>query len=289
MAKDEKSKDMFETLARLRKKYLADKQYENDLYLKRDAEIEKAIEMVTQKFDKRIKQTHQDADVSRKELNDFDKLIFKYSTFDTKLLCETLQQLVSIVECEEYSCQEATYVTKRRMHGPIDHWDEDVHKQVKLIIRGSEKSGQYRSSNEYDTEIMKLVKEGQAILLSEEENFYRINFYRIQDNEKNITFYSANDGEVKCLVDFGRFDYVKEFIDRIMQYRFQNNLEEITKKDLLEFMRKFVSSHGDLIASNHQLRITEQQGKLQRKIEEAQRELDAYNVEIRHTNVKKKS
>lgn len=275
---------MFGTLESLRKKYLANVQDEKDLYLKRDAEIEKAIEMVTQKFDKRIKQTHQDADVSRKELNDFDKLIFKYSTFDTKLLCETLQQLVSIVECEEYSYQEATHVTKRRMHGPIDHWDEDVHKQVKLIIKGSEKSGQYRSSNEYDTEITKLVKEGQAILLSEEENFYRI-----QDNEKNITFYSANDGEVKCLVDFGRFDYVKEFIDRIMQYRFQNNLEEITKKDLLEFMHEFVLSHGDLIASNYQLRMIEQQENLQREIEEVQRQLDACNKEIGHTKVRKKS
>lgn len=284
MAKDKKSKDMFGTLESLRKKYLANVQDEKDLYLKRDAEIEKAIEMVTQKFDKRIKQTHQDADVSRKELNDFDKLIFKYSTFDTKLLCETLQQLVSIVECEEYSYQEATHVTKRRMHGPIDHWDEDVHKQVKLIIKGSEKSGQYRSSNEYDTEITKLVKEGQAILLSEEENFYRI-----QDNEKNITFYSANDGEVKCLVDFGRFDYVKEFIDRIMQYRFQNNLEEITKKDLLEFMHEFVLSHGDLIASNYQLRMIEQQENLQREIEEVQRQLDACNKEIGHTKVRKKS
>ncbi len=51
-------------------------------------------------------------------------------------------------------------------------------------------------------------------------------------------------------MDYGRFCYVKEFIDSIVQYRFQNNIIEFNEEDILDFMNNFVSTHKAIIMAN---------------------------------------
>ena len=48
--------------------------------------------------------------------------------------------------------------------------------------------------------------------------------------QDNIPFYSLDDNNnISCASDFGKFDYVKDFIDFIIQYRFLYNLKEISR------------------------------------------------------------
>lgn len=127
----------------------------------------------------------------------------------------------------------------------MDSWDEDIETKVRIIVRKDKLKNCYDSS--YESEINKLVKNGNALLLSEQDIY----------NNKEITFYTFQDSQFLCCIDFGRFDYIKEFIDNIVQYRFQNDIIEFTEKDMLTFMKNFVIEHKDIIMKNYDSKIKE--------------------------------
>ena len=189
---------------------------------------------------------------SKKELTDFEQLIYKYSSFNSKLIGRILAQLISLIEGEKYSYQQATHDTTEARSTPYGGETFKVQNNILMIVRGTQSKGNYYDFGDYDNAIGNLVKSGKAILLS--GNGYR--------DDTKITFYYVKSGKINCSVDFGRFNYAKEFIDIVMQYRFQNGIEKIDEKDLLLCMSSFVSSNKELITSNYHFRIEEKMLKM---------------------------
>ena len=128
-------------------------------------------------------------------------------------------------------------------------WDEDTQTKARIIVRKDKLMNYYDSSDKSESKINELVKNGDALLLSEQDINTR--------NNKKTTFYTSQDGQVLFHVDYGRFSYIKEFIDSIVQYRFQNNMIEFTEQHMLSFMRIFVISHKDIIMENYGTKIKE--------------------------------
>jgi len=58
-----------------------------------------------------------------------------------------------------------------------------------------------------------------------------------------------------CSSDFGRFDYVKNFIDFVIQYRFSHNLTEISKEDIKFLITTFIQNNKALLVSNFASRV----------------------------------
>jgi len=160
-----------------------------------------------------------------------------------------IQQLISLVESEEYCYSQVTHNFKNRIHGVMDSWDESVKTKAKIIVKKDMAMECYDSSYKDKSKINELVKNGYALLLSEQS----INRC---DNE-NISFYTSKDGQVVCHVDFGRFNYIEKFINNMVQYRFQNKLLDFTEKDILLFMKDFVIKHKNIIIKNHTSKIKE--------------------------------
>ena len=61
------------------------------------------------------------------------------------------------------------------------------------------------------------------------------------------------------MIDFGKFPYVQDFIDSVVEYRFKNNLSKISEKDLLSLMSEFVLSKKTYIEENYKKEDLENQ------------------------------
>lgn len=247
--KPQETRILFDEIANLYNKYKSVEQVKEELLLKRKKEIEEATEKIIKSYSQKLTQNNEDITSTKKKLNDFGKSFAKYSTFNIDLVGKALQQLISIVESEEYLYKQVTQKFKKRVHGVMDSWDEDTQTKARIIVRKDKLMNYYDSSDKSESKINELVKNGDALLLSEQDINTR--------NNKKITFYTSQDGQVLCHVDYGRFSYIKEFIDSIVQYRFQNNMIEFTEQDILSFMRTFVISHKDIIMENYGTKIKE--------------------------------
>lgn len=133
---------------------------------------------------------------------------------------------------------------------------------VKMIVSRTQGRSYYRDFEEYRDSICDLIESGKAILLEKKEGY----------PNKNIHFYRNYYGNLESLVNFGRFDYIKNFIDRLIQYRFQNCLEKISEDEIQSFMNEFISDSKDLIEHNYQLRMKEKRERLEQELKEKQEE-----------------
>lgn len=238
---------LFEEINNLYNQYKIMEQKKEKLLSQRQKKIEEMTEKIMKSYSQKIDKNNEDITASKKELNDFNLLFMKYSTFYIDLVGNTLQQLISIIESEEYLYTKVIHQFKKRIHGVVDSWYEDMETTVKMVVKQDQLMDSYDSSYQTESKIDDLVKNGDALVLSEQDIH--------NDDNKKITFYTSQDGQVICHVDFGKFDYIKEFIDSIIQYRFQNDIVEFTEKDMLSFMSTFIMEHQDSIVENYGLKL----------------------------------
>lgn len=172
-----------------------------------------------------------------------------YSTFDSKLIGSIIEKLVSLVEGEEYFYQEAIHKTYELESTILGGQVDKVEKKTLMIVEGSQKRRYYNDYHEQDNEVNRLVQNGQAFILSEHKLWF----------SSWITFYTTYKGKLKCLIDFGKFSYVQDFIDLVVEYRFKNNLSKVSEKDLLSLMSGFVLNNKVFIEENYKKKNLENQ------------------------------
>ena len=208
------------------------------------AESERKIKL---SYQERINISKNNCTTLKQELENHRKLLEKYSTFDSKLIGSIIEKLVTLFEGEEYFCQEANYETYECESTVFGSETFEVNKKILMIVKVS--------CYDYN-EVNRLVRNGQAFIL--EENEY--------DYSKNITFYTAYEGKLKCLIDFNKFSYVKDFIDLVVKYRFKNNLDKVSEKELLSLMSEFILSKEEIIKDNYKKRALERQEQLNQQL-----------------------
>lgn len=157
---------------------------------------------------------------------DLKKKIEDYSSFDLVMIGEALAKIASYYENETYSYQQTHYFCVDYAVGGgmifIAH--------PALIINDSVKKRFYSYNND---DLDTLIEDGNGLILI--------------DNLKNsavdsINFYSFNDkiNELKLNVCFGKFKYLKYFINKVIVYKLKNNITDITKEELENIMNEFI-------------------------------------------------
>lgn len=235
---------LFDEIGNLCNRYEIAEQQKQTLLLQREKDIEKSRKKIINSYSKKLTLNENSITSVKEELNTFERLLVKYSTFNLNLIGNILQQLISITESEEYLYKQVSHTFKKRVHGVMDSWDEDVKTVVNIIITKNKLLDNYDSTNQPKSKIHEFVENGDALLLSEQDIDVK--------KEKQITFYNLTDGHIESRVNFGKFDYVKDFIDNIIQYRFQNNMDKITEKDMLLFLQNYIIQHKDQIVKNYE-------------------------------------
>lgn len=74
----------------------------------------------------------------------------------------------------------------------------------------------------------------------------------LDDEYSNIVNLYNNIGDPNF--KFGRFNYLREFVNRLMQYRINNDKKDMTEEEFILFMSHFVATHPDLAQKNKEKR-----------------------------------
>lgn len=255
---DEKNEqnDIFESLILARDKYLSSQEAEKAIYEKMNKELIEAERKIRLSYQERISLSKKKCSTLRNDLENYKKLLETYSTFNAEMIGNVIEKLVSLVEGEGYSYQEATHETYGYESTVFGSESFRTNKKILMIVKGNHKHEHYYDYDEKENKIYELVKSGQAFVLAENEFVY----------DKHITFYNANEGLVKSLIDFNRFSYVKTFINLVVQYRFERHLDEISEKELLSIMNEFILSEKEMIEDNYKKRAMEKQEQLRQQL-----------------------
>ena len=236
-------RDLFDELTKAHKQYSDANERKNNVISERENAIENAKNQIITEYSKKVNDCDGVIEKALSDLNSYEELISKYSTFNQDMISVVITELVKIIEGKEFLYKTVVDKYKNVVHGPMDSWDENVERKVKIIVDSNKAQDFYDNSYAYDykkyiSKIDQLVEDGYAILLS-------------GDNSKNITFLSSEDGQISYLVNFGKFNYIKDFVDELIQYRFQRRKDDIAKEDIILCMQKFISKYEDQIAKNY--------------------------------------
>lgn len=270
--KKNESTNIFESLKLAHEKCVASELEETDLKKKMDDEIEEATRKIELEYQEKIKRSKRTYSTLEKILHKYQELLATYSTFEISMIGSILEKLVSFIEGETYSFQKATHATFERETTPFGSEAVSVDKEVLMLVKGDKKEGFYSDYNEQSNEITRLVKSQNAILLSE----------RSRPHKGKITFYTSSNGNAECIADFSNYSYIKEFIDKIVQFRFSNDSTKITERELLILLSEFIVSKKDLIEQKYKNREMElkKQQKDQAKAAAEKRQKEAEIKEL---------
>ncbi len=272
-----KKMDFFEDLSSAYDNYLTNLEVEKKLHQKMNEEIMEAERKIKLSYQEKIEIYEKNCTVLKQELDDYSKMLENYSTFDSQLIGNIISKIVSIVEWEEYSFKKATYETYERVSTPFGGESLVTNKKFLMVVKNKEKQGYYYDYNEQDDEVNRLVRNGEAFVLGTDDYCYN----------KNITFYTVSEGRPKCLIDFNKFSYVKDFIDLVVEYRFKNNLDKISEKELLNLMHEFILSKRGIIDDNYKKRVSEKIEELNQQLLKEQLRQDEESAEIELENLLK--
>lgn len=264
MIKKNEYKDLFNALNLTYEKYSSSQMEEKTLLKKMQEEISKTEREIKLAYQERINLSKNNCRDSKKEWEHYKKQLENYSTFDSKMIGNILEKLVSLVEGEDYSFQKASHDTYEYESTVFGSECFKVNKKLLMIVKGNQKQEHYYDYSAEENEVEELIEKHNAILLA--DNIYSY--------DKRIRFYTVNDGSVRSLIDFNNFSYIKEFIDIVVQYRFDNSLDKITEIELLELMRQFVLDKKELIEDKYKKRAKEKQEMLTKQLLEKQEKLN---------------
>lgn len=252
--------NLFDILNTTHDKYLSIQDEEKDIYEKMNQELAEAERKIKLSYQEKIDLSHEKCLALKEEIHDYCKLLEDYSTFDSNMIGHVISKLVSFVEGEKYCYQEATHNTYTYESTAFGSESFRANKKLLLIIKEDSRQGYYHDYDAKNDEVYRLSQRGEAFVLAKSDYDYK----------KKIRFYKADGGFVNCLIDFGRFSYVKTFIDLLVQHRFQNHLDQISEKELVRIMNEFVLGEKEMIEANYQKRAMEKQEQLRQQLMEEQ-------------------
>lgn len=168
-----------------------------------------------------------------------EDLIEYYSCFDMMSIGKTIASLIQIYVGKNYSYQEAYCYSNSGLYMGSDF----VYSAI--IIEEESKCRNYPNNS-----IEELLNQDKAIVLVED----------ISPIDGDMHFYRKNEyGRLIECVKYGKFSYVKEFIDSVIGYQIKNQKRNISFEELEVLKLKFITSKLDTIKENYKIRDLEQE------------------------------
>lgn len=239
----EEQESLFTLISKQQEKIRSSLEEKEDILNNRNRELEEAKKKIISSYSTQLSENKTETDLLKKKLAEFILLLHQYSSFDSVVISDIISKLISVYEGEKYSSRTLQYFSKRVVHGVIDSWEEDVTTKVRIIGSDLILSNYLDSKTLCDEVICELISTGKAFLLSRESGCLR--------DSRNITFYHFDDGEFHCQVDFGDFDYVRDFIEQLIQYRLEANLENITAEEIIFALKNYLQQHHEDVIALH--------------------------------------
>ena len=184
--------------------------------------ISEATQKIKSDYQKEICEIEEDIEIQNKQLKDYYKLLVNYSTFDSYVIGRLIAILVSKVEEGEYFFQSSKHITYEWSDSYFGRDREKIYNNILLVVHKDYYKCDYNDSNSFDNCIKSLVHQNKVIVLDEREYYC----------SKKLTFYSIVNNQIQHNIDFNQFPYVMDFIDYLIQYRFEHQKEKINEHEI---------------------------------------------------------
>ncbi len=194
------------------------KRYEIVLAMQR--ELEEVTRPIIEKYESILNAMENETFEKFKKSLHIAGIYHDYGRFYTSIITNFFAVFLSYVEGEKFI--------------PYRHYENFEISEGSMIIK-EEVDKQHDTIN-YDT-LDKLYQNGDVILLD--------------NGFSNMVDFYNYVGEPSY--KFGKFNYLREFVNRLIQYRIDNDkkdVKSINEEDLYSFASEFLSAHPDLVAKN---------------------------------------
>ncbi len=209
-----------------------------------EREKQEAVKRVEREYEGEILQLGRDVYECNKVFMKYQRLQRIYSTFNLDLLGQAIAQLMSVIEKKDFEFLRLVNFYKVYKTSSADF--RNVHIPVALVIeKGAIKKGTslLESPSEKEDQVDGLINEGKALQLFKDSAFR---------SDGLIQVYESNDFKLRKNINLGNFTYIAEFINFLVEYRYQENLRDFTVNDLVRGMQVFILEYADKLGFNYQ-------------------------------------
>jgi len=231
-----------------------------DLDKKKEEELEQATKNIKDKYTKLQENKSKELDEHLAELDSYCQMLESYSYFEEKMIGNVIANLMSIFEGIDFTYQDTYYDTKEVIHLALDtEATKKVRKYTRVIVAEEYKDSEYSDKG---TNLNLLVSKGNALIL----------VGHAKHLPNGILFYRAKsiDHSLEQTIKFGKFTYVKEFIDRLISYKLENEIKNISIDEIIEIQREFISSNLEQIQKNYCTVEQQREEQMKKKLETEQ-------------------
>ena len=228
------------------------KQIEND----KQTEIEIATNEINKKYASKIKEADSKVAETKNNLQKYQDDIIMYSKFNHELIGNALTYLIKIFDNLDFIYEYGKHIVLYKCFFKIDKTDKTVierYDTVKMLIKKEMKNPEkvYKDPELGENIIEAYVAKKEAIVLDE------LIWTRSADRP-TTTFYKMDNNQLIFSVNFNGFTYLEDFINYVIEYRYNNNLKEFSNDDMKSLIVSFVNMHRDEINARHFERLNNQ-------------------------------
>ena len=184
------------------------KQTKELLKKEEELEIARAVEPIKEKFQKQ-------KDLINKqigEIRNYQNSICQYSVFNITDLAKILCYLLSFKENEEFVYRIVSNKVKIiKDNNSVKYLKDKIFKEQILVKKL--KAQDYYESKYFTDPLEILVNDGDCLILGKERKHQDYKVYTL-----------INDSLV-CNINYGKYLYLKDFLDNVIYYRIQNHLK----------------------------------------------------------------
>ena len=185
--------------------------------------IEEKYNLIKENYENKLKETVE-------EIHNYCKKIEDFSTFNRNDVSYILADLVSIFEGKKYVVSQMSYHPEKSSPAQV----QDI-----LVIIEEENLEKINATNHISERYLHhLLKYGKIVMLDPKFSLCK---------PEVLKFYKYETGTINHNINFKNYQYLKDFIDFIINYRLEYNKSEISEEELKVLKNQFMTINKENI------------------------------------------
>lgn len=197
----------------------------NDNKIRKENELSESQRLIEEKYNNIIQQYDRSLCEIKGSIDFLKKKITECSTFSGLVVLTLINAIIDIIEIYEGK----NYIQQTLIYS-LDSKRPIKTQRANVIISKERKLDKNKCENQLP-KINIRIKEGNALVLNWNDDFFDCRY---------IKFYDLKDNNIKHNVSFGKFNYIKKFVDYVISYRLENGFKEINEAEIEKLEKMFL-------------------------------------------------
>ena len=227
----------------------------------KQAEIKRATDEINKRYASKENEANLKVNEVENKLRKYQGEIILYSSFDHELIGNALTYLIKIFDDLDFVYETGTHLALYTNCTPYyERYVDERYDAIKMLIKKEMKhpTKVYKDPELGENIIDAYVAQKEVIVLEELTPIER--FKNKKNDGSTISFYKIDNkhNQLVLNVNFNGFTYLEDFINYVIEYRYNNNLKEFSNDDMKSLIVSFVNMHRDEINARHFERLNNQ-------------------------------